>query len=121
VLTKAHKCNRVLLTPTVHDGYQSHKVLQNDGIRLEGQTQIIVFNLDAGNQEVSGEVPAKDTMNTYFEASSARIADMNAMIPEATERDVRTTKIGHDLLSRLTLHARKIWIGTDALKPNEHW
>jgi hypothetical protein len=40
---------------------------------------------------------------------------MNAMMPEAVESIERTLKMGHELLRRLTRHARKIWIGTDAL------
>jgi hypothetical protein len=54
-------------------------------------------------------------VETYFAACSTRIADVTAMTPDVKESAERTPKISHDLLSRLTLHARKIWIGTDVL------
>jgi hypothetical protein len=54
-------------------------------------------------------------VETYFAACSARIAVVNAMTPDVKESVERTPKLNRDLDSRLTLHARKIWIGTDVL------
>jgi len=69
----------------------------------------------ANQASTTGIKAAKALM---LEACTARIADIHAIIPDATERAVRTLNMCHELLRRLTLHAKKIWMGTLALEEN---